>query len=122
MVKGVWGRLRFFCVDHEKPLPMIEYTNPHGFAAYVCPHYLPKDEENPTGYDNSAGEKQCKSTVNINDAVKIGEIISKEYEESGVRDEINLRGMRFKVRKIEYTVIKHTDKHIDIGVTAEGKA
>ena len=111
MVIGLWNKTRFYCLNHKNPVPLITGIGTH--PVYVCAESLPKSEENPDGYTTLP----CGCKITYNDAVNLVDKLSTQIETNVFdRAESNYTGMRFSYRKVNAKVIKHTDKHIDIGI------
>ena len=110
MVKNIGSYIRIFCMEHKEPVPFVAVKN---HPQYVCARYYKKDDEHPDGYE----DVRCENLLRYDDYIKIIEKISAIVEsDSADKTEAHYKGMKFTYKNMELTVIKHTDKHIDLGV------
>lgn len=112
MVKNIGSYIRIYCMEHDKPVPYIGVDNHPWFA---CGRTYRKDDEHEDGYEEP-GQK-CVNILRYNDYVKIVDRISEIVEGDTVdKAEAHYKGLRFVYKNIEVVVLKHTDKHIDLGI------
>ncbi len=109
MVKNIYSKISCYCEMHNKKLI------PNGLhPQYICPMYYPKSETNPDGHE---GEK-CPLIISFEDEIKIVKKVE-ALVENDIGEVANYRGMKIKLKNVTATVIKHTDKHIDLSVRLE---
>ncbi len=96
MIKNLWSFTKFYCDNHDKPVPMIFKQGPKSLF-YSCPEYAKRYQ----------GGKGCPNRMSIEDAEKILEVISERKEEDRKANLMsNLTNFRFNVKGIECRVIK----------------
>ncbi len=114
MVKNLFSYINIYCTGHKDPILMIPDGN---HPRYICPKCYPVSEENPNGYTDF----KCDNVISFENYIKLVEkfedIVKSDAED---RDEVNYKGMRIVYKGVKGTVLKHTDKHIDIGISPEG--
>ena len=111
MVKNIGSHIRFYCMEHKTPVPFVEDGN---HPQFICAHHFRKDEEHPDGYE----EEKCDEVLRFTDYEKIvGKIEERIEKDSVERVEANYKGLRFSYKTLKAVVIKHSEKHIDVGIT-----
>ena len=114
MIKNIWNKVTFFCMNHEEPLPFYEYrTEKETF--YACHKYMKKDEDHPDGHEEN--EPACFNRLSFTTAADIvSRFASIMEEDSLMGTQADYKGMRFIVKNIEVKVLRYTPSEIRFGI------
>ena len=106
MITNFWRDVQFFCLNHEKPVPMVVMTGQSDF--YACPKYMLKDDEHPDGHEN--GEKMCMNRLSFTRAKSVVDAMMKVVEKDMASGIIaaDYKGYTFTVAGIDVKVLKYS--------------
>jgi len=114
MIKNIWNKVTFFCMNHEEPLPLYEYQSERE-TFYACRKYMKKDEDHPDGHED--GEPACFNRLSFTTAADIVSRFSAIAEEDLlIGNQADYKNMTFVVKNIKVKVLRYTPSEIRFGV------
>lgn len=108
MIKNLWSSIRIVCGNHDgKEIPLEPKMGQSLF--YSCPKYY--------DFNRTENERACGNRISGVDYERMVMHLSSKIEEASLKlDKVWLQGYTFKIKDIEFKVIKHTDKELIVSV------
>ena len=114
MIRNAFPGLRFYCLNHDEPIPFIEYVDA-AQPFYACVKYMKRDAQHPDGYGED--EKPCHNRLSFYAAATIMERLQKELSDQlDAGAFADLTNTRFTVKGYDVRVLLHTDDELRVGV------
>ncbi len=115
MITNFWKDIRFYCMNHDKPVLMTVMSGESAF--YACPKYMLKDEEHPDGHEK--GEPMCMNRISFTRAQSVVDKLMEKVEKDRAAGVFaaDYTGYRYNVSGIEVEVLKYSlESGMKIGI------
>ena len=112
MIRGAnLSKIHIICGNHEEETEMVMTEGVRGMSGfYSCPKYVPASDPS----DNIYGS--CFNRLNTTDYMRMLDKLAEEKYDTETGERIALKGLKFEIKRIQYSVIKEEGDEIWVSI------